>query len=138
MAKKNKGGRPPKKLTDEQIIQVEALGATLSIEQMADYFGVGKTTLYSIFERQPEVLERYKKGKAKAINDVAGGLLMDARNGCKASRFFYLKTRAGWSETNKHEHTGADGGELVIKWLDGDDKTSNDTISSEGGAEEAS
>lgn len=45
MTKKiNKGGRPTKSLTPEQVAQVEALGAVLSVEQIADYFGVGKTT----------------------------------------------------------------------------------------------
>jgi hypothetical protein len=28
-----------------------------------------------------------------------------------------LKTQAGWRETNRHEHTGADGGALEISWL---------------------
>ena len=69
---KNKGGRPPTILDDEQMAQVEALGAVLSIEQIADYFGIAKSTFYSIMERQPEVSLRYKRGKAKAIGSVSG------------------------------------------------------------------
>ena len=105
MTEKNKGGRPPISLTDEQVSQTEALGAVLSIEQIADYFGIGKTTFYAIMERQPEVGERYKKGKAKAIGAVAQGLLQQARNGNTTAAMFYLKTQAGWRETQNIDHT---------------------------------
>lgn len=101
----NKGGRPPITLTDEQVAQIEALGSVLSIEQIADYFGVGKTTFYAIMERQPEVSERYKKGKAKAIGSVAQGLLQQARDGNTTAAMFYLKTQAGWRETQQIDHT---------------------------------
>ena len=104
-SKINKGGRPRVKLSDEQIAQVEALGSVLSIEQIADYFGIGKTTFYAIMERQPEVSERYKIGKAKAIGSVAQGLLKQAREGNTSAAMFYLKTQAGWRETHNIDHT---------------------------------
>lgn len=103
------GGRPRKKLSDEQLAQVEALGSVLSIEQIADYFGIAKNTFYAIMERQPDVSERYKKGKAKAIGSVAKGLLQKAQSGDTASAIFYLKTQAGWKETQKLDHTSSDG-----------------------------
>lgn len=112
--KVNKGGRPPTKLNAEEIAQVEALGAVLSIEQIADYFGIAKSTFYSIMERQPEVSIRYKKGKAKAIGSVSQGLLKKAMSGDVASTIFYLKTQAGWKETQKVEAkmTVSDDGEF--------------------------
>ncbi len=105
MLAKNKGGRPKKQLDDEQIAQVEALGAYLSIEQIADYFGLGKYTFYRIMDRQPEVSRRYKKGKAKAVGAVAQGLLKQAREGNITAAIFYLKTQAGWRETSHHDVT---------------------------------
>ena len=84
-------GRKAKTLTDKQRREVETLGAVLPVEQIAAYFGVGKTTFY-------------KRGKAKAIRDVAGGLLQKARSGDTASAIFYLKTQAGWRETDRMEH----------------------------------
>ena len=102
---KNKGGRPSKKLDDDQMSQVEALASVLSTEQMADYFGVGRTTFYEIMKRQPEVLERYKRGRAKAIGSVGKGLLQKAMSGDTASAIFYLKTQAGWKETQQVEST---------------------------------
>lgn len=92
-------GRKAKELTEEQRIQVEALAAVLSQEQIADYFGIARNTFASMAERDPDILERYKRGKAKAIGSVANGLLQKARNGDTASAIFYLKTQAGWRET---------------------------------------
>ena len=107
--KKGCGGKPQKNLTAEQIVQVEALAAVLSVEQIADYFGIGKTTFYAIMERQPEVSERYKKGKADAISSVAQGLLQQAREGNMAAAIFFLKTQAGWRETQVVDNVSSDG-----------------------------
>ncbi len=105
----NKGGQPQKTLTPEQVAEVATLAAVLSQEQIADYFGISRPTFAAICERQPDVLLQYKKGKARAIGTVAKGLLQKARNGDTASAIFYLKTQAGWKETNVQEHTGANG-----------------------------
>ena len=114
--KKNKGGRPPRSLTPEQVSQVEALASVLSLEQVADYLGMSKTTFYAIMERDPAVCERYKKGKARAIGAVAQGLLKKARDGDTTSAIFYLKTQAGWKEgLDKQiiEHTGPGGSAIT-------------------------
>ena len=105
-----------RKLTDEELVQVEALAAVLSSEQIADYFGIGRRTFYSIMERQPEVAARYKKGRAKAVEDVARGLLADARADNLTAKMFYLKTQAGWRETSRHEVTGANGKPIKAKF----------------------
>ncbi len=105
----NKGGRPRKALSDEQKAQVEALAAVLSQEQVADYFGIGRNTFIAMMERDQEVLERYKRGKARAIKDVSQGLLQKALQGDTVCMMFYLKTQAGWRETNRVDHTSSDG-----------------------------
>jgi len=105
----NKGGRPKIVFTPEQIIEVGALAAVLSQEQIADYFGIGRTTFFEICERQPEVYEQYKKGKAKAIDEVAKGLILQAKEGNTSAAMFYLKTQAGWRETQHIDHTSSDG-----------------------------
>lgn len=102
-------GRPKKKLTQAQMNELETLGALLSIEQVADYFGMSKVTFYEIMEREPEVSERYKRGKARAIGAVAKGLLTQAREGNMTAAIFYLKTQAHWKETDVREITGKDG-----------------------------
>ena len=92
---------PPKAriLNDEELSQVEALASVLTTEQIADYFGIGRTTFYEVMKRQNEVSERYKKGRAKAIGNIAKGLLQKAQGGDNTAMIFYLKTQAGWKET---------------------------------------
>lgn len=101
--------RPRKKINEEQLPEIEALAAYLSLEQVADYLGMSKVTFYEIMERQPEVSERYKKGKARAIGAVAKGLVQQAREGNTSAAMFYLKTQAGWRETSVHDHQSSDG-----------------------------
>ena len=68
------GGRPLIIFSDEQIAQVEALAAFLTLEQMADYFGIEKSSFYALFNRQPEVFQKYKKGRATKIVAIAKSL----------------------------------------------------------------
>lgn len=89
---------PTKKLTDEQVAQVETLAQVLTNQQIADYFGIGKRTFDAIRERDPRVDALYKKGKAKAVGAVAQSLLAQARTGNLTAAIFFLKTQAGWRE----------------------------------------
>lgn len=102
MAKKGRqgegGGRPAVVFDEGQIAQVEALAAVLSKSQMADYFGIGETTLREVEKRQPEVSVAYQKGRGKAIAGVGSNLIAQARSGNVSAAIFYLKTQAGWKE----------------------------------------
>lgn len=102
-------GRKPKELTGEQTVQVEALAAYLSQDQIADYFGITRPTFAAMIERDADISLRYKRGKAKAIGAVAQNLIKKAREGDNACMMFYLKTQAGWRETNQVDHTSSDG-----------------------------
>ena len=70
--------KPRTELTDKQAAQVEALAAYLSKQQIADYLGVSRVTFDAILERDEVVSLHYKKGKAKAIANVAQGLVKQA------------------------------------------------------------
>ncbi|AKO97007.1 hypothetical protein MALG_01835 [Marinovum algicola DG 898] len=98
--------RPPITLTEDQVREVETLAALLNQDQIADYLGISRTTFRAICDRDDEVCERYKRGKAKAIAHVANGLLQKARAGDTTSAIFYLKTQAGWREKSEVEHSG--------------------------------
>jgi hypothetical protein len=123
------GGRPLTTLTDEQRVQVEALSAYLTAEQIADYFGIGRTTFFAIMAREPDVSERYKRGKAKAVGAVAQNLIKKAREGDNACMMFYLKTQAGWRETQQVDHISSDGSlaptRIVIEAAKADDDGEN-------------
>ena len=101
--KKNKGCRPATVLNDDQLAQVEALASFLTLDQIADYFCIGRTTFHRIMERQEEVSVRYKKGRTNAIGTVAKSLIQQAREGNITAQIFYLKTQGGWKEGNQLE-----------------------------------
>ena len=110
-----KAGRPAKTLSEKQRGEIETLAAFLSIEQLADYFGIGRTTFFALMERDPEISELYKRGKSKAIAHIAQGLIQKARAGDTTSAIFFLKTQGRWSETQKLEHSGPDGSPLFAR-----------------------
>lgn len=103
-------GRPMKQLSEAQMAEVETLAAVLTVGQMADYFGIGRTTFFAIMEREREVSERYKKGKSRAIGAIAQSLISKARGGDTTSMIFYLKTQGGWRETAVLEHADSTSG----------------------------
>lgn len=120
---KNKGGRPRIELTKKQKGEMETLASVLSTEQIADYLGIGRSTFFEILDRDPEVSGLYKKGRAKAVGLVAQNLLQKARSGDLGAQIFYLKTQAGWKETQRLEGAGNDGEHvLAYKWLDDGDE----------------
>lgn len=94
----------PMTLNETQKAEVETLAAVLNVEQIADYFGIGRRTFYRMMERDENIAARYKKGKARAIGAIAQGLIAKARGGDTASMIFFLKTQAGWRETREIEH----------------------------------
>jgi len=97
------GGRPLVVFDADKLAQVEKLAAVLSKAQLADYFDISENTFRAIEERQPEVSEAYKRGKAKAIGNVATNLIQQAQAGNTTAAIFYLKTQAGWKEDKEPE-----------------------------------
>lgn len=100
-----KMGRRPISLSNEQIKELEELGKTMNIEQIADYFGISERTFLRLRETNSGVLTAYKKGKANVINQIAKKLIEKALEGDTPSIIFFLKTQAGWSEKQIQEVT---------------------------------
>jgi hypothetical protein len=97
---KNKGGRPAIVLSPEQVAQVEAMAGFLTLEQIADFFGIGHRTMAEVKDRQPEVLAAYKKGRSRAFGAVGKGILQRAIEGDNTAAIFYAKTQMRWRETS--------------------------------------
>ncbi len=93
------GGRKEIALTDEQKAQVEALAAFLTVEQIADSFGICKQTFYNILERDKEVDRRYKKGRTKLIAKLNETAIQKALSGDTTMLIFLQKTICGLKET---------------------------------------
>ena len=66
------------------------------------------------------LVKHYKRelddGRVDANAAIGRSLYEQAKTGNTAAMIFWLKTRAGWKETERHEIAGADGGDLVVKW----------------------
>ncbi len=93
-------------LDEAQIAQVEALAAYLPINRIAGYFGFSETTFHGIKKRQPEVLEAYNRGVAKAhsfVGSMLMGFIREKENTQSKLNaiIFYLKTQAGWGKEFK-------------------------------------
>jgi hypothetical protein len=106
-------GRLATTLTEQQKSEVETLAAVLTAEQMADYFGMGRTTFFSLMQRDAEIAARYKKGRARAVGSVAQSLITKARAGDTACMIFFLKTQGGWRETTRIEHLDNAAGQMI-------------------------
>lgn len=92
-------------LTDSQREQIQTLAPRLTQAQLADYLGFSERTLRNIFDRDEKALAAYKMGRALAVSEVAGNLIDRAIKGDTASQIFYLKTQAGWKETQELQVT---------------------------------
>lgn len=93
-------------LDEAQIAQVEALAAYLPIHRIAGYFGFSETTFHGIKKRQPEVLEAYNRGVAKAqsfVGSMLMGFIREKENTQSKLNaiIFYLKTQGGWGKEFK-------------------------------------
>jgi hypothetical protein len=99
-------GRPAFEPTDAERKQVEALsGYGLPIEQIAVLIrdGIDADTLRKHFSTE------LVSGKAKANGQVGKTLFQKVMAGDTTAAIWWSKTQMKWAETQKHEHTGADG-----------------------------
>jgi hypothetical protein len=104
-------GRMPFEPTDAERKQVEALsGYGLPIEQIAMLIrdGIDADTLRKHFSSE------LISGKSKANAQIGRTLFQKAMGGDTTAMIWWSKTQMRWSETQKHELTGADGAPLEI------------------------
>ena len=94
--------------------QVESLAANgLTQEQIAAALGISESTLHKRKQENTEFTAAIKRGKAKGIALVTNKLMESIKGGNMTGMIFFLKTQAGWKETNVQEHTGANGKDLI-------------------------
>lgn len=106
-------GRPAHKVTKENqdtAKRLSALGVTH--EDIALRLKISTDTLTKYYQEQLD------EGRIDANSAIAGTLFQQAKNGNTAAAIFWLKTRARWKETDRHEIAGFDGRDLVVKWAE--------------------
>lgn len=102
-------GRPAFEPTDSERKQVEALsGYGLPIDQIGALIrdGISVDTLRAHFASEMQ------SGKAKANAQVGKTLFQKVMAGDTTAAIWWSKTQMRWAETQRHEHTGADGAPL--------------------------
>ena len=108
-------GRNPFEPTETERKQVEALsGYGLPLDQIAGLVrkGISVETLTKHFA------EELVSGKAKANSQVGRTLFQKAAGGDTTAMIWWTKTQMKWSETQKVEHTGKDGGAIALSSAD--------------------
>lgn len=110
---------PSHEPTQESRNKVEAMSA-IGIPQLdiARVIGINVDTLAKYYR------EELDTATTKANTQIGGALFKKALSGDTASLIFWMKTRAGWKETNVNEVTGKDGTPFagiisIVKELDG-------------------
>ena len=97
------------------LAKVESLAANgLTQEQIASALGISETTLHQRKRDSADFAAAIKRGKAKGIALVTNKLMESIKGGNMTGMIFFLKTQAGWKETNVQEHTGANGGAIQV------------------------
>ena len=112
---KDKAGRPPILLTDEQKKKVRELASICTTEQIADYLGISRTTFFEILNRDDEISVLYKKGKAEGHNFVASKLMERVQKDDTSAMIFYLKTQSRWKEPKDEDEIKDNKLEIVVK-----------------------
>lgn len=102
MAKTEKKKTKPK--IEINLQEVEALAANgLTQQQIADSLGISVSTIESRLRENEEFKDAIKRGKSKGIAMIANQLFKKAKSGDTTSMIFFLKTQAGWKETQAVE-----------------------------------
>lgn len=116
--KKPQKKRAPKgwEFTKEQLEIVEKLaGYGLTVELIADYFGVGQASFYEKKTPGSPLDLAISSGKSRAATFVTGKLMESIRAGNLSAIIFYCKTRLGWKDGSKIEITGEGGGAVKVE-----------------------
>jgi hypothetical protein len=106
-----KRGPKPWEPSPEDVEKIKLYGGLGSTqEQTARLIGVCEDTLV----RNTVAKAAFEEGKAQTIAKVAGSLVKKALGGDTASAIFYLKTQAGWKETQAIELYKGEPVEFII------------------------
>lgn len=125
MMEKKKTGRPLKPL-GATLEQIEALGGMgLTIDEICQYLGVTKKTLYKRMKDQPEVGEAVERGRVRANTQVTRALFKRATEGNDTTAaIWWQKNREPhkWKDRHELEHSGGlkFDGKLTLEVVDTD------------------
>jgi hypothetical protein len=108
--------------SDENRKLVRSLSAVgIRYVDIAQKLDIGDDTLVKYYKKELE------DGRIDANAAIGQTLFQQAKDGNTSAAIFWLKTRAGWKETQAHEIMGADGSKiplgLTVNFVKPDDTT---------------
>lgn len=88
----------------------EPTRATRDLVQLHTMVGTTQETIASIIGIDPKTLRKHYRveldqSKAKANATIGGALFNKAKSGDTTAMIFWMKTQAGWRETQQIDHT---------------------------------
>jgi DNA-binding XRE family transcriptional regulator len=88
----------------------------LTIEQVADNIGIGKTTIYEWMKKNPNIANALKIGREQADNIIENALFNKAKGGDVTAMIFWLKNRRSdrWREKREITNTFKEDFEIKI------------------------
>ncbi len=92
----------------------ECAGQGMTIEQIAQMLGFGKTKVFKEMKANEDFAEAIRSGQAKGIEQVTNALFNSALGGNAVAMVFYLKNRAGWRDKQEVDLNA----EVVLKTID--------------------
>ena len=100
----NAGRKPIYEITPELCKRVQNYASRgLNKQQICHCLGISDETLANYEKKSLEFMEAIKRGKALGIANMADRLMQQADSGNVAATIFYLKSQAGWKETQTIE-----------------------------------
>lgn len=109
----NGAGRLAHEPTKETIATVRRLAALgVTYEDIASRLRISSDTLVKYYK------ETLEDARIDANSTIAGTLFTQAKRGNMTAAIFWLKTRAGWKETQVNEFGGIDGKPVMLQWAD--------------------
>ena len=100
----------PTQLSRDTAKRLSALGCPH--EDIAKRLKISADTLVKYYQ------DELDEGRIDANSAIAGTLFAQAKKGNTAAAIFWLKTRAGWKETQVNEFGGIDGKPIPLMWAD--------------------
>lgn len=87
-----------------------------NVTLVAKSFAVSRTTVYTFFEKHPELKTCLQDEREKMIDNVESALYNQALDGNITAMIFFLKTQGkGRGYIERQEVTGKDGDSLTVK-----------------------
>ena len=88
---------------DSRRLVTDLASVGIRYEDIAAKLQISSDTLVKYYKKELD------DGRVDANADIGRSLYNQAREGNTQAMIFWLKTRAGWAETQKVEHSGVDG-----------------------------